>query len=253
MRDMVASAEMAKLAVITGASAGLGAEFARQLAAMGYGLLVVARRRERLEGMGAEVWVADLSVEEEVEKLARHLEGRGDVAMLVNNAGFGTKGSLATTEWAPQMEMHRLHVLATLRLTRAVLPQMMKRGTGAIVNVGSVAGFARAAENVSYCATKAWTNAFSEGLWLELQGTGVTVQVLCPGFTYTDFHDVLGVDRRKHADSLWMTAEFVVGESLRNLGKLYVVPGWRYKMFVALWTKLPTWARLRAEFARIRR
>ncbi len=250
---MVASAEMRKLAVITGASAGLGAEFARQLGAMGYGLLVVGRRRERLEGLGGEVWVADLSVEAEVEKLARHLEGRGDVAMLVNNAGFGTRGRLATTAWEPQMEMHRLHVLATLRLTRAVLPRMIERGAGAIVNVGSVAGFARSADNVSYCATKAWTNAFSEGVWLELRGTGVTVQALCPGFTYTEFHDVLGVDRRKHASWLWMTAEFVVGESLRNLGKLYVVPGWRYKIFVAIWTKLPGWLRLRAEFERIRK
>ncbi len=250
---MVASAEMTKLAVITGASAGLGAEFARQLRAMGYELLVVARRRERLEGMGGEIWVADLSVEEEVERLARHLEGRGDVAMLVNNAGFGTQGRLAATEWEPQMAMHRLHVLATLRLTRAVLPQMIARGAGAIVNVSSVAGFARAAGNVSYCATKAWTNAFSEGLWLELRGTGVTVQALCPGFTYTEFHDVLGVDRRKHAPWLWMRAEFVVGDSLRNLGKLYVVPGWRYKVFLALWTKLPAWLRLRAEFERIRK
>jgi len=239
---------MKQVAVITGASAGLGAEFARQLRAQGFALLLVARRRDRLEAIGAEeVWVADLSVEAEVERLAGHLESRDDVTMLVNNAGFGTQGYLAETAIDAQMAMHRLHVLATVRLTRAVLPQMLKRRTGAIVNVSSVAGFARSANNVSYCATKAWTNAFSEGLWLEVQGTGVTVQALCPGFTYTEFHDVMGTDRARHPQWMWLDAGFVVGESLRNLGKLYVVPGWRYKVFLALWTKLPAWLRVRAE------
>lgn len=238
---------MQRLAVITGASAGLGAEFARQLQAMGYTLLVVARRAERLAEFEAEQWVADLSVEAEVEHLALHLESRGDVGMLVNNAGFGTQGYLAKTALDAQMAMHRLHVLATVRLARAVLPQMIERGAGAIVNVSSVAGFARSANNVSYCATKAWTNAFSEGLWLELQGTGVTVQALCPGFTYTEFHDVMGSDRAKHPRWMWMEAAFVVRESLGNLGKLYVVPGWKYKVFLAMWTKLPAWLRLRVE------
>ncbi len=241
---------MQKVAVITGASAGLGAEFARQLHGMGYALLVVARRAERLAEIDAEHWVADLSVEQEVERLAAHLESRDDVRMLVNNAGFGTQGHLAETALEPQMAMHRLHVLATVRLTRAVLPQMIRRGAGAIVNVSSVAGFARSANNVSYCATKAWTNAFSEGLWLELQRTGVTVQALCPGFTYTEFHDVMGSDRAKHPRWLWLDAGFVVRESLQNLEKLYVIPGWKYKAFLALWTKLPAWLRLRMEARR---
>jgi len=148
------------------------------------------------------------------------------------------------------MVMHRLHVLATVRLTRAVLPGMIRRGGGAIVNVSSVAGFARSANNVSYCATKAWMNAFSEGLWLELQGTGVTVQALCPGFTYTEFHDVMGVDRAKHPRWMWLDAGFVGGESLRNLSKLDVVPDWKYRLVVALWTKLPVWLRLRAQLRR---
>lgn len=236
--------------MITGASAGLGAEFARQLRGLGYALLVVARREERLAAIEGERWVADLSIEAEVERLAVHLESRGDVMMLINNAGFGTQGHLAETPIAGQIAMHRLHVLATVRLTRAVLPQMIERKAGTIVNVSSVAGFARSANNVSYCATKAWTNAFSEGLWLELQGTGVTVQALCPGFTYTEFHDVMGSDRAKHPRWMWLDAGFVVEESLGNLGKLYVVPGWRYKVFLALWTKLPAWMRLRVEARR---
>ena len=236
--------------MITGASAGLGAEFARQLQGLGYALLVVARREERLAAIEGERWVADLSIEAEVERLALHLESRGDVMMLINNAGFGTQGYLAEAAIAGQMAMHRLHVLATVRLTRAVLPQMIERKAGTIVNVSSVAGFARSANNVSYCATKAWTNAFSEGLWLELQGTGVTVQALCPGFTYTEFHDVMGSDRAKHPKWMWLNAGFVVEESLANLGKLYVVPGWKYKVFLALWTKLPAWLRLRVEARR---
>jgi short-subunit dehydrogenase len=239
---------MKQVAIVTGASAGLGAEFARQLREQGYALLVVARRRDRLEAMGAEeIWVADLSVEAEVDRLAVHLANRGDIGVLINNAGFGTQGLLAETPIDAQMAMHRLHILATVRLTRAVLPQMIARGAGAIVNVSSVAGFARAANNVSYCATKAWTNAFSEGLWLELQNTGVTVQALCPGFTYTEFHDVMGSDRAKHPRWMWLDASFVVRESLRNLGRLYVVPGWKYRVFIALWTKLPAWLRLRVE------
>lgn len=241
---------MKRVAVVTGGSAGLGAEFARQLRLQGYELIVVARRADRLEAIAGERWVADLSVEAEVERLAVHLESRDDIALLVNNAGFGTQGRFAETPLDAQMEMHRLHVLATVRLTRAVLPGMIRRGSGAIVNVSSVAGFARSANNVSYCATKAWMNAFSEGLWLELQGTGVTVQALCPGFTYTEFHDVMGVDRAKHPRWMWLDAGFVVGESLRNLRKLYVVPDWKYQFFVALWTKLPAWLRLRAQLRR---
>ena len=151
---------MKRVAVVTGASAGLGAEFARQLREQGYELIVVARRSDRLEAIAGERWVADLSVEAEVERLAAHLESRDDIALLVNNAGFGTQGRFAKTALDAQMVMHRLHVLATVRLTRAVLPGMIRRGGGAIVNVSSVAGFARSANNVSYCATKAWMNAF---------------------------------------------------------------------------------------------
>lgn len=118
---------MKRVAVVTGASAGLGGEFARQLRAQGYQLLVVARRADRLEAIEGERWVADLSVESEVDRFAAHLESRDDVALLVNNAGFGTQGRFAETALDAQMAMHRLHVLATVRLTRAVLPGMIRR------------------------------------------------------------------------------------------------------------------------------
>ena len=200
IEGMVASAEMTKLAVITGASAGLGAEFARQLRAMGYELLVVARRRERLEGMGGEIWVADLSVEEVVERLARHLEGRGDVAMLVNNAGFGTQGRLAATEWELQMAMHRLHVLATLRLTRAVLPQMKAQGGGSIINVSSIAGMTGLSGSpgaVAYTTTKAGLQGFTLSIAADYAAHGVRANCIIVGTVNTPMVSHLGEEARE--------------------------------------------------------
>ncbi len=242
-----------RLAVVTGASSGLGAEFARQFAVRGYNLLLVARRLPRLEQLQAELesahgihvepFCADLADDLQTEDLARRLESGPPVDVLVNNAGFGTRGWFHSTDYARQVEMHKLHVLATLRLTRAVLPAMIARSSGAIVNVSSVASFFRSPGSVSYCATKGWVTDFSEGLRLELDAlhSPVVVQALCPGFTYTEFHDVLGSDRNQVAKQLWMPAAFVVGESLRALAsrKLIVIPGWRYKLIVAIGTRLP--------------
>ena len=146
------------------------------------------------------------------------------------------------------MEMHQLHVLATVRLTRAVLPAMVARNHGGIINVASVASFGRSVGNVSYCATKAWMAAFSEGLHLEMKKSapGVAIQALCPGFTYSEFHDVMGSDRNKVAKSLWLQASDVVRESLESLkpGHLYVVPNWRYRWFVRVYSVLPAKWRL---------
>ncbi len=242
-----------RLAVVTGASSGLGAEFARQLATRGYHLLLVARRLQRLEqlrselerahGIRFEPWRADLADEPQTEELARRLETSPPVDVLVNNAGFGTRGWFHSTDYARQVEMHKLHVLATLRLTRAVLPAMIARSSGAIINVSSVGSFFRSPGSVSYCATKGWMRDFTEGLRLELDElhSPVVVQALCPGFTYTEFHDVLGSGRDQVAKQLWMPADFVVRESLRALesGKLIVIPGWRYKLIVAIGTRLP--------------
>lgn len=251
----------APLAVITGASSGLGAVFARKLAARGYNLLLAARRMERLEELQrdlerahhvrVEPFCADLADDVQVEDFAKRLEIERPIDLLVNNAGFGTKGSFHSTDYARQVEMHKLHVMATLRLSRAVLPAMIERGTGAIINVASVAGFFRSPGSVSYCATKGWMIDFSEGLRVELDSLGspVNVQALCPGFTYTEFHDVLGSDRSRIAKQLWMPAEFVVEESLRALPKrkLIVIPGWRYKLIVGIGRRLPVWLRLRLE------
>jgi short-subunit dehydrogenase len=134
-------------------------------------------------------------------------------------------------------------VLATVQLTHAALTNLVTRGTGGVINVASVAGFGQSPGSVSYCATKTWMNSFTEGLAMELAARKslVKVQALCPGFTLSEFHDVAHMDRRTIPKSLWMTADFVVSESLRafDKGTLFVVPGWRYKLMVALMRAIP--------------
>ncbi len=170
--------------------------------------------------------------------------------MLVNNAGFGTKGRFWETDFAAQENMYRLHVFTTMRLTRAALEGMTARARGAVINVSSVAAFANSQGNVSYCSTKAWMNSFSEGLEIELRGvrSPVQVQALCPGFTVTEFHETLGVDRKLIPGWLWMTADNVVETSLQALKKrrVIVVPGWQYRSAVAVMRHLPWWLRRRA-------
>ena len=248
-----------KLAVITGASSGLGSVFARQLAARGCRLLLVARRAARLEELSrtlstdTEIFACDLADPAQTEKLALHLRERGDVSLLVNNAGFGTLGKFHETDYGRQADMVQVHVLATMRLTRAVLPAMIQTRGGAIINVSSVAAYFRSAGNVSYCATKGWMNDFTEGLRLELDGIGspVVVQALCPGFTYTEFHDTMGVNRARIPKWLWMPAEYVVDQSLDALEtrKLFVIPNWKYRAAAAVSSLLPTGWRLALEKA----
>lgn len=254
------------LAVVTGASSGIGAVFARKLAA-DHDLLLVARRRDRFEALAAEltargsavsVLPADLATEEGLASVADRIASEPSLALLINNAGFGTRGLFWETDLGIQEEMHRLHVLATLRLSHAALRVMVPRNAGAIINVASVAAFIRRAGSASYGATKTWMTAFTESLHLELQSvhSAVRVQALCPGYTYSEFHDLLHVDRRAVAPpSLWLATDFVVEESLKALarGQLFVIPGWRYRLFVSLASKLPTSLRLALEAAGSRR
>jgi short-subunit dehydrogenase len=142
--------------------------------------------------------------------------------------------------------------MATVRLTHAALENLTARDTGGIINVSSVASFVRSQGSVSYCATKSWMTVFTEGLYLELKSAGsrVKVQALCPGFTYSEFHDAMGADRSQLAgSSLWYSAEFVVNASLDGMrrNRLIVIPGWRYRLLTALVSKLPTAVRLGLE------
>lgn len=252
-----------RTAVITGASSGIGAVFAQRLAAE-HDLLLIARRKDRLESLAAalsakygssvKVVQADLTSEHDLQVVADEIAAASDIALLVNNAGFGTKGLFWQTNLEEQERMHRLHIIATVRLSHVVLQKMVKNNSGGIINVASVSAFVRRSGSASYGATKNWMTAFTEALYLELKGvkSAVKVQALCPGFTYSEFHDAMKADRGRIAPpSLWLRAEYVVDESLRALprGEMFVIPGWRYKAIVALATKLPTSMRLTFEAA----
>jgi short-subunit dehydrogenase len=251
------------LAVITGASSGLGVVFARKLAG-DHDLLLIARRKDRLEavaaeltaqfGCAAEILAADLTDESGLAAVAQRIAAEPRLELLVNNAGFGARGLFWESDYAVQQQMHQLHVMAILRLSHAALRNMVEKNEGGIINVASVAGFLQREGAVSYGATKRWVISFTEGIHLELKGMGsaVKVQALCPGFTFTEFHATLGVERQSVAPpSLWLQPEFVVNESLKALqqGKLIVVPGWKYKAIVSLVSKLPTPLRLAFEAA----
>jgi hypothetical protein len=223
--------------------------FARKLAARGHDVILVARRKDRLEslaeqlreefGVGARAVVADLSNQLDLERLEVLVRGR-PVEFLVNNAGFGTGGKFADVELAKNLGMLRVHCEATVRLCHAAVPGMVAAKRGAIVNVSSVAGIVRVPGSTMYCSTKAFLNAFSETLSLELQGTGVRVQALCPGFTYTEFHDTPEFaekfDRRSISKFLWLSADQVVDMSFRALDRdrVICVTGWKYRLLVAV-------------------
>jgi hypothetical protein len=244
--------EARPLAVVTGASAGIGKVFCERLAARRYDLILVARDGNRLEalrqeleqrhGIAAEVFPADLTIDTDVSLLAERLTRSSQLALLVNNAGFGTRGTLADASPAQQEAMLRLHIVAPMRLAQAALPILLKNGRGAIVNVSSVASFLYSAGNVNYCATKAYLTTFSEGLAAEVAGTGVKVQALCPGFTQTEFHQRMKVDVAEVPRWMWMPAERVVEISLRSLergGPVICIPGIRYKLMVLLLRLVP--------------
>lgn len=245
---------------ITGASSGIGETFARRLG-NDHNLILIARRKQRLDSLAAElgaggatveVMQADLTVESDLARVADRLTAEPNLALLVNNAGFGTLGRFWEADLEGQEAMHKLHVMATVRLTHAALRNMVDRNFGAIINVASVAAFIRGPGSASYGATKTWMTTFTEALFLELKSAGsqVAVQALCPGFTYSEFHDTLGVTRTATASkAFWLTADEVVDASLDGLRrrKLFVVPGWRYQLLTAVINTLPTSLRLFVE------
>jgi short-subunit dehydrogenase len=236
-------------ALITGASSGIGAAFARSLAARGHDLLLIARRATRLEALAADLaerhgvsacaLPADLTTEDGVRRIEDEIVSTPDLTLLVNNAGFGVAGPFAEVDVARYLQMIDLHVVATVRLCHAALPGLLARRRGAIVNVSSVAGMIPTPGNATYAATKAYLNAFSTALAAEVRSRGVRVQALCPGFTVTEFHDRpagarLGV--RRLPRFVWLSADDVVACSLRCLerDRVICVPSVRYRALVVL-------------------
>ena len=251
--------EKKQLALITGASSGIGAAFSKALAQRQYDLILIARRLDRLRelatrlhdefGVATEIMQADLSQADDLQQVVGRIDSLDALDLLVNNAGFGTTGYFYQTDISSQSQMHRVHVLATMTLTHAALKGMVARRSGGIINVSSVAGSFPSPRNVSYNSTKAWMNNFTESIYLELRALGipVRVQALCPGFTRTEFHDHIGINREElyGRPSFWMSPERVVADSLRGLerGQWRVIPGWRYRFIVALVEYLPDFLR----------
>ncbi len=236
-------------ALITGGTAGIGAEFARQLAARGDDLVLVARDGERLAGFATEI---EARYRVAVEVLAADLSDRGQLALvgarladdtrpvdlLVNNAGFGVNQLFLGGDLDAEQRMLDVLVTAVLRLSHAALPGMVARGTGGIINVSSVASFIAGG---TYSAAKSWVTVFSESVDRQLAGTGVTVTALCPGFTHTEFHQRAEMDVDHLPDWMWLDAPDVVRAALSDFhrGKPVSVPGAQYKALSTLARYLP--------------
>lgn len=216
---------MSKVALITGASAGLGVEFARQLSKRGYRLVLAARRKDRLDELACELGNAraiaiDLSKPSAAAKLVANIEAAGEqVDVLINNAGFGLIGRFAELDASREREMIDLNVGALTDLCRAVAPQMIARRSGAILNVASTAAFQPGPKMAVYFATKAFVLSLSEALHEELKPHGVHVSCLCPGPTRTEFGEIAGFGGNGLFDRVAMNAPEVVAAGLRGLDR----------------------------------
>jgi short-subunit dehydrogenase len=237
------------IALITGATSGIGAAFASRLARDGRDLVLVARNRERLEataighraaGVAVEVLPADLSVEKDRARVAARLSSAdaAPVDLLINNAGYTTGGLLDVDSEALRSQLE-VNVASVLELTVAALPGMIDRSRGAVINVSSISGFLPG--NSQYSADKAWVTAFTEAVSAKLAATGVRAIALCPGYVRTEFHERAGLDVGGRKGPFWLDANRVVDECLADLarGKVVSVPSPQYKVIAALVDLLP--------------
>jgi len=233
-------------ALITGASSGIGLSFAKQLAQNGFNLILLARRKNRLEKIARElesrndircdIIQADLSNIEEIKKTTDYIREIDDLDFLVNNAGFATIGYFADVPIEKSLRMLNVHITATMQFTHAAIHGMLERKRGAIVNVSSLGSFLLTPGNVVYDSTKSFLNTFSENLRLEFEDMDIRVQALCPGLTLTEFHevgDLENYDKSAIPNSMWMSPDTVVSLSLKALEKnkkTIFIPGWKKRL-----------------------
>ncbi|MCM1970295.1 MULTISPECIES: SDR family oxidoreductase [Streptomyces] len=236
-------------ALITGSTAGIGAAFARRLAADGHNLVLVARDTKRLReqatelhdrhGIEAEVLTADLATDQGIETAAARLADRRDpIDLLINNAGFGNKGRYLDVSMDDELKMIKVHCEAVLRLTSAAAGAMRERGRGGIVNVASVAAFV---PRGTYGASKAWVVQFTQGAARDLAGSGVRLMALCPGFVRTEFHERAGMGTDNIPGWMWLDADKLVASGLADLarGKTVSIPDARYKVLMGVTKVVP--------------
>lgn len=226
------------IALITGATAGIGAQYARLLAKEGFDLILVARNKNRLAstakslnkefGVKVEVLPADLTKPVQLEKVRKRLsDSKKPIEVLINNAGFGINKSFLVSDLSDEQGLLDVLVTAPMRLTHAVLPIMKERNSGTIVNVSSVASWIAGG---SYSAAKSYLTVLTESLHTELRPTKIKISALCPGFTRTEFHERGRMKMSGLPNFMWLSAEEVVSKSWRdvNAGKVISIPGWQY-------------------------
>ena len=231
-------------ALVTGATAGIGHAFCRELAERGTDLVIVARNRARLENVSdelrakysikVEILAADLSKRPALQRVAKRLANRDrPIDLLVNNAGFGVSTSFLKGDLADEEAMLDVLCRAVLVLSHAGALSMKDRGRGAIINVSSVAGFVPMG---TYAAAKAWVTAFTETLAHELAGSGVSATALCPGFTHTEMHERANLDVSRLPNAMWLEADRLVRDCLEDVkaGKVISIPGVQYKMIAGI-------------------
>ena len=244
-----------KTALVTGASSGIGKAFAELLAEKGYALVLTARRRERLDDLASslkqryavdtQVIVDDLADPVASSRIAAELSRRGvHIDVLVNNAGYGVPGSYVNVSWADHERFVQVMMIAVCDLTYRLLPSMIARGWGRVINIASVAGMVPApAGHTLYGASKAFLIRFSEALHSENAAKGVHVTAVCPGFTWSEFHDVTGTRDKMNTvpGLLWLEASAVAREGYGAVmrGDPVIVNGWIYRLLVWLNGALP--------------
>lgn len=251
-------------ALITGATAGIGAAFARLLAARGHDLIVVARDEKRLSclatelsaehGVDVDVVAADLTDDADCSTVASRA---AEVDLLINNAGLALAKAFTYVDVTDEERLLNLNVRAVLRLTHAALPAMNERGRGAIINVSSVSGYAPVMPGSTYSASKAWVTNFSQSMAPVGRKHGVNVMALCPGFVYTEFHERAGIDMTGTPGWMMLDADFVAETAMRDLlrGKTISVPSITYKLIVSGIRHIPQswWPRLASTATKVTR